>query len=558
MKYAIVALTLLTFVAGAGAQHSDAELQFIALRDAYLAKHKPLFLKATAAKWETLRYSNDEATARQQEAEKTLLQLVQDRRQFARLKALKEGGEVRDPVLRREMDVLYGRFLPAQVDPKLNARIIDLETEMSQLVNTHMSRVGNRELTTTKLRELLAETKDPAEAEAAWRGYMALGKKTAPRLRELVSLRNKIARELGYADFYHMKMALEETDVDELLKVFDELDDLTREPYAQVKAEIDAQRAAHFGIEVSELRPWHYADVFFQKTPPEQEIDFDALYAGADLEAIVRKYYANLGLSVDDVLAKSDLYDRPGKNPHGYCMNMNREGDMRVILNLKPTVHWANTALHELGHCVNDIYIRKDVPWVLKGPPHALTTEGVAMMFGAMSKHEEFLTKLVGVDPAEAKRVSAAARESLRRERLIFARWTQVMVRFEHAMYGNPDQDLGKLWWELTQRYQMIDPPGTTDRPDHAVKFHILTAPAYYHSYMLGEMFASQVRHAVAQNVLGLSDPNTTCFYDHPEIGAYLREKVFGPGDLYTWSEYVRRATGEPLTAKYLAADLKK
>jgi peptidyl-dipeptidase A len=102
----------------------------------------------------------------------------------------------------------------------------------------------------------------------------------------------------------------------------------------------------------------------------------------------------------------------------------------------------------------------------------------------------------------------------------------------------------------------LLNPPETTARPDYAAKTHILTSPVYYHSYVLGDLFAAQVRHYIAREILGLADVNATCFYGHPEVGAYLREKVCGPGNLHPWNEYTRRATGEPLTARYYAADL--
>jgi peptidyl-dipeptidase A len=165
---------------------------------------------------------------------------------------------------------------------------------------------------------------------------------------------------------------------------------------------------------------------------------------------------------------------------------------------------------------------------------------------------------VVVVDPGEAARASAAAREMYRRERLIFTRWALVMVHFERGMYSDPDQNLGKLWWDLKQRYQLLNPPENTDRPDYAAKMHILTAPVYYHSYVLGDLFAAQLRHYIAREILGLSDPLETCFYDHPEVGTYFREKISGPGNLYAWNDYVRRAMGEPLTAKYFALDLRK
>jgi peptidyl-dipeptidase A len=175
------------------------------------------------------------------------------------------------------------------------------------------------------------------------------------------------------------------------------------------------------------------------------------------------------------------------------------------------------------------------------------------MLFGALCKNEEWLTKVLGVDAAEAARIGRAARESLRTEQLMFSRWTQVMLRFEQGMYGNPDQDLGRLWTELRQRYQLLNPVDATSRPDYAAKIHILTHPVYYHSYMMGELFASQVRDYVARQVLGLKEAALTSFAGRPEAGTYLREKVFGPGNLYAWNELTKLATGQPLTAKYFA-----
>ena len=558
MRNAWIVLVLLSAASTAPAAQPDADAEFVALRNAYLDEHKPLFLRATAAHWEAMTTGSEAALERQKATDKALRALLGDREVFARLKALKESDRVRDAVLRRELDVLYRRFLPAQVDPELQARIVDLEADLQQIFNTHSSQVGDRTVLANEIRQILRTTSDSAAAEAAWRGYMEVGRKAADKLAELVRLRNEVARELGYPNYYSMRLALEETDETELFQVFDELDELTREPFARLKKEVDAARAAHFGIPVAELRPWHFGDVFFQQAPPGGEVNLDELYKDADLIELSRRYYASLGTPVDRVLANSDLYERPGKNPHGYTIAMDRQQDMRILVNLEPNVHWADTLLHELGHCINDRYIRPDVPYLLRGPSHALTTEGVAMMFGAMAKNEEFLTELVKVDRAEAARVSHAARETLRRERLIFCRWTQVMVRFEQGMYSDPDQNLGRFWWDLCQRYQLINPPESVDRPDYAAKSHILTAPVYYHSYMLGELFAAQVRHTIAREVLGGVDPRRTCFYGRPEVGAFLREKVFGPGDLHSWNEYTRRATGEPLTAKYYALDLKE
>lgn len=557
MRSLFVVPVVLLACCNVGHAQSGDDAEFIALRDAFVAKLEPRELEAAAAAWEVMTTGTQDAQARHKAADHALVELKNDRALFAQLKTLKERDQVRDPVLRRELDVLYRRLLRVQGDPELRARIVELETDVQQIFNSHRCRVGDRTLTDNEVREILATTTDSATAEAAYESYMELGRKADAKLRELVRLRNEAARKLGYPNYFSMSLALEETDEADLFRVLDELDELTRAPFTRLKGEIDASRAAHFGIPVAELKPWHFGEAHFQVVPLSKEVNLDPFYENADLPELCRRYYASLGLSIDDVLANSDLYERPGKRPSGYTIAMDRRHNkMRVLTNVKPNTRWADTLLHELGHCMNDQYIAPDVPYLLRGPAHALTTEGVAMMFGAMSKNGDWLTRVVAVDPDDAARASKAAREMYRRERLIFCRWALVMVHFERGMYSNPDQNLGKLWWDLKKRFQLLDPAETTDRPDYAAKMHILTAPVYYHSYVLGDLFAAQLRHYMAREILGLSDPLQTCFYGHPEVGAYLREKVFGPGNLHAWNEYVRRAMGEPLTAKYFALDL--
>ena len=173
------------------------------------------------------------------------------------------------------------------------------------------------------------------------------------------------------------------------------------------------------------------------------------------------------------------------------------------------------------------------------------------MMIGALCKNEEWLAKVRRIDPAKSPEIIEAARKKLRAEKLIFSRWGQVIVRFEKGMYENPEQDLGKLWWDLKAKYQMLPPPENVSRPDYAAKIHVVAAPVYYHSYVMGDLFACQVHNTIARKVCGVSEPIKTCYYGRKEAGAFLREKIFGPGNLYHWNELTRRATGEPLTAKY-------
>jgi peptidyl-dipeptidase A len=530
---------------------SATEMEFAALADAYLAKYKPLLLKSEQAWWEANITGSDEAFKRRQDAQNAMIELHSDHEVFAKLKAFKEQGKIADPLLRRYLEVMYRAYLPGQADKELQKKIVELENKLEQVFNTYRSDVGGKSLTENDVRQTLSETKDSAVAEKAWKGYMAVGEKTAPMLHDLVVMRNKLAKQLGFPSFFSMQVSLQEIEEKELWRIYDDRDEQTREPFAVLKKEIDGAMAARFGVSEADLRPWHFCDLFFQDPPALAENKLAAVYKDKDLQVLAKNYYASLGMPVEDILSRSDLFEKPGKCQHAFAADLDRAGDTRVLANLKPNLYWMDTLLHELGHSTYDKYIGQDIPFLLRTPSHGLTTEGVALMMGAMAKNEEWLVRTAGLSPQQAADVCRSANGGLRAEKLIFVRWAQVVERFEREMYENPDQDLGKLWWDLKKRYQLLNPPDGARRPDYAAKIHIVTVPVYYHNYVLGDLFAAQVQHYIGANIVHAEDPAAASFYGHKEVGEYLRQKIFAPGNLVAWNELTRQATGEALSAKY-------
>ncbi|GJM26345.1 MAG: hypothetical protein DHS20C16_27600 [Phycisphaerae bacterium] len=529
--------------------HAD----FVSLRDAYLTRLKPLFLTSSNAWWEASISGKDEDFAKKKKADTDLLNLHSDRDFFKRIDALRKSGSVHDPKSARQLDVMYFQFLPAQADQSLQTKILDIENKVEQIFNTHRSEVRGKKITENDVRAILKDSKDSDEAMQAWMGYTSVGKKIAPDLKAVVGYRNKIAKELGFDNFYDMKLATQEIDKNAFVDLFDELDTLTRKPFAKLKSDIDERMAKRFNITKDQLRPWHFGDLFFQEAPGMESVNLDDLFTDVDMIALTKQYYASLGMPCEDIIERSDLYEREGKSPHAFCTHIDREGDIRVLCNLKPNMYWADTLMHEVGHAVYDKYIDRELPFLLREPSHSITTEGAAMMFGALVKNEDWLVNVRGLSAEEAKQAVEAAQASLRIEKLIFSRWTQVMVRFEMAMYANPDQDLSKLWWDLKKKYQLMNPPDDLTLPGYAAKIHVLSVPVYYHSYMMGDLFAAQVHAYAAQKVLGIKNPDKTCFYNQPKAGEYFRTRVFGPGNIMSWNELTKFATGEYLSAKYFA-----
>jgi peptidyl-dipeptidase A len=175
------------------------------------------------------------------------------------------------------------------------------------------------------------------------------------------------------------------------------------------------------------------------------------------------------------------------------------------------------------------------------------------MQFERFSKSRPWLEKM-GVKADNGGAFEEAARKVQRNQLLIFSRWCQVMLRFEKAMYENPAQDLGALWWGLVEEYQQVKRPKDRAAPDYASKIHICSAPVYYHNYMMGQLFASQVHHSLAAEVFS-ADPKTVIYVGDKRVGDFMKTKVFEPGRSLSWKGLTKHATGSELGPTAFARD---
>jgi peptidyl-dipeptidase A len=525
---------------------------------AYTAKIRPLEVKANWAWWVANTTGKDEDFKKKEETQNRIDEALSDKAAFREVKEFKEAGGIDDPITRRAVDVIYLAYLEKQVDPALLKRITAKSNAVEKAFNVFRARVGGKMMTDNQVRTVLKSSTSSPRRRAVWEASKAVGKVVEADLRELVGLRNQAAVKLGFKNFHALQLYLNEQDGDEMIKLFDRLDDLTREPFRVAKADIDRRLAKSLGIKTHDLMPWHYHDPFFQDTPSVFATSLDQPFRQADLLKLVSRFYRGIGLPVDDVIARSDLYERPGKSPHAFCTDINREGNnVRVLANIHPNEAWMATLLHEFGHSV---YSSKNIPhrlpYLLRMEAHILTTEGVAMMFEKFSKSRAWLEKM-GVKVENSRAFDETAAKMLRYQLLIFSRWCQVMLRFEKGMYEDPDQDLNKLWWDLVEKYQLVHRPPHRNAPDYASKIHIVSTPVYYHNYMMGQLFASQVHHTIARKVMKGADPATVVYVGNKEVGAFMKKRVFDPGKTLTWNALTKYATGSELSPEAFAEDFR-
>lgn len=459
--------------------------------------------------------------------------LFHDRDAFEKLLAWEKDTSISDPLVKRTINVLLRSFKPNLVPQELLEKISHDESNLALLYSNFRPVIDGKPLSENEILEILKKETNIEVRKKVWEASKEIGKTLAPHILSLVKLRNTSAKTLGYQDYFSMQLELQEVHEEGLFKLLDDLAKSSDSAYARLIESIHKQSAKRFGVPLEMVGPWAWSDPFCQEDPLDTK-ELDSLIQNVDLIATAKQLYQNMKLPVETILERSDNFERPGKNQHAFCINIDREGDVRTLNNIKPTIRWLETLFHELGHGVYELSYSSDLPWILKEPPHMITTEAMALYAGRQAYRTNTLKALhIGInDPSLREK----AEMSLKRRQLIFSRWVLVMTYFERELYRNPDQDLNRLWWSLVERFQKIKCSGSVSGCDWAAKYHIGLAPVYYYSYLLGELFASSIEKTMDA---------LSC----DERGKFLKEKLFAPGDSLSWDVLIKQFTGKPLDA---------
>ena len=514
-----------------------------ALTQALTARLAPLDRELGLAWWESSTHASPDADARRAAAD---LAATRGPRRSGRVRR-GAGSPRAGNSTNRALVVLHDAMLPQQIPSRPHART----RRPRDCGRRPLHRLPRRpatapESTTTRCSRSCGRATTPHERRAAWEAGKQIGAEVGDDVRQLARLRNDAAHALGFRDHFALALATSELDEPRLFATLREVDELTAAPFRRVEGQ--GRRSARDAIRrrpqrsrtLAPRRPVLPGPASIRRRRSRSVLR-ERRPRGTDHAARIKASASTPTRS----LPRSDLYARDGKNQHAFCIHIDREGDVRVLCNVEPNERWADTMLHEFGHAVYDRDLDPALPWLLREPAHALTTEGIAMMFGRLVRDPVWLRDVAGIDAADvdalAPHLAAAQRASL----LVFARWVLVVTHFEQQLYANPDADLDTIWWDLVERFQFVRRPEGRHAPDWAAKIHLAVVPVYYQNYLYGEMFASQLMERLTNGAGSLVDRVT--------VGTQLHDTVFRPAAGRRWDALIEDATGAPLGAAAFA-----
>lgn len=452
-------------------------------------------------------------------------------------------------------------------NPTLVAARIEAETQQASTMNGFQFRLGDKDVITNDLDEKLTRSTDLAERRQVWEASKAIGPKLKPGLVKLQGLRNQVARELGYPDYFTLQAANHDLTTEQVVAMQEGFLRTLRPLYEQLYTWTRYELAKKYGKPVPDRIPADWLpNRWGQSWEALVEVPgLDAALANKSPEWVVQtgeKFFTSLGRQPlpASFWEGSDLYPVKApstrkKNAHASCWDMNLEGEIRSLMSVANDEYWFTTVHHELGHAYYDLaYRRPEVPYLLRTGASPAFHEGFAGITEVASRQTPYLRSLGLIDAkagGKDAQMRALLHDALATVPFMFFS-CGTMTHWESDLYAHelPADQWNARWWKYVHDFQGIEPPAPRGEEfcDAATKTHINDYPAYYFSYAFATVFEYQVYCHIAKDVLH-QDPRQCNFAGHPEVGAFL-EGMQKWGATRDWRTILRESTGEDLSTR--------
>lgn len=475
-------------------------------------------------------------------------------------------GSLNDLTVRQLDRLLLIASESPMTNPRLTAARIEAETAQASALNSFEFKHGGKPITVNAIDNLLKSSTDLAERQAVWEASKESGKALKPGLVKLRDLRNGVAQEMGYPDYFSLQVARYGVTTDEMIKLNADFMRVLRPLYLQLHTWTKHKLAEKYRQPVPKLIPAHWINNRWSQewAGLSEGADLDPFFKGRTSEWIVKTaetFYTGLGFPAmpASFWPKSDLYPVPAgekrkKNTHASAWHLDLDSDIRSLMSVEPNAQWFTTSHHELGHVYYFMgYTRPEVPPLLRDGANPGFHEGFGELTALASSQAPYL-KSVGVLPADFKvDETAFLLDTALDGGIPFIFWSAgVMVHWESDIYAKnlPASEWNARWWGYVRDFQGVEPPAPRGEEfcDPATKTHISDAPAYYHNYAFAQVFKYQLHDHIARKIL--QQPPQACNYaGNAAVGAFLKS-IMEKGATADWRTVLKDATGEEFSTR--------
>lgn len=474
-----------------------------------------------------------------------------------------------NPLQAKQMEVILFNAAnnPAIVDSLVKERIKATTAQTEKLFGFQFT-LNGKKVSTNDLDEILRTEKDLNKRLTAWNASKEVGKGLKNGLVHLRSLRNETVKALDYKDFFAYQVSEYGMNVDEMMKLNEDLIKDIWPLYRELHTYMRYELAKKFNqTEIPDYIPAHWL-------PNRWGQDWSGMIEveGINLDSILNTkgaawitkqaeaFYVSLGFpNLPTVFwEKSSLFPYPAdsavkKNNHASAWHMDLQNDVRSLMSVEPNSDWWETANHELGHIYYYItYTNKDVPPLLRGGANRAYHEAMGSLMGLAAMQKAFLQN-AGLISADVKSNDTLKLLKEAMNTVVFIPFSSgTMTGFEKALYSDnlSESQFNAKWWELAKKYQGIVPPNDRGEEycDAATKTHINDDAAQYYDYALSYVLLYQMHQHICNKIIK-EDPHNCNYFGKKNIGEFIKSIMYS-GSSKDWRQTLKESTGDELNAK--------
>ena len=370
--------------------------------------------------------------------------------------------------------------------------------------------VDGEELSFSEVGSRLSVEKDIEKRDSLYLSLLETFNTFEPEMRSLILKRNKIAKKMGYKNFYEYQLKVFGTSEEEVSKIIKEYCQKT-----DIKSAIQKRKeivAKHYNTDIDKLTFAQITTSLSKLT----KID-DYIQTTEKIYSITKDVYKRMGFDIDNLEQEEkivyDLRPRNNKISRGICRNLIKGDMVGIEAQLNSGERDFTILMHEMGHGLHMLGSSNFLPKRLK-QPKAHMTEAIALMFEALKYRESIF------DDIAPKKVLDEFKEYAQLDEINDVVNLIVKAEFESEIYKNPNQDFGKLYGKIYQKY-------TQDNQKENAWFvlHLLVSPGYIQNYIRGFVLERRIYDA-AREKLG------TELSQNPKTADFLTKRIFKFGKL--------------------------
>jgi len=420
--------------------------------------------------------------------------------------------------------------------------------------------------TIDEVTKIMAESRNEKELRAAWEGWHTIAPPMRDDYTRFVTLSNKGAKELGFADTGAMWRAKYDMPPDDFTKELDRLWNQVRPLYLKLHAYVRLKLREKYGDVVPANGPipahllgnvWaqDWSNIYPMVAPPRADPGYSLtdILKKRNLPALemVRageRFYSSLGFEpLPKTFWERSLFTRPRDRDvvcHASAWDIDLEADVRIKMCIEQTAEDFTTIHHELGH---NYYQRayKDQPVLFRDSANDGFHEAIGDTI-ALSVTPEYLVKigLLASAPDASRDLGLLMNKAL--EKISFLPFGLLIDQWRWKVFSGEVKpaDYNKAWWDLRLKYQGVAPPSARGEEyfDPGAKYHVPDNTPYTR-YFLADILQFQFHRALSQTA-GCALPLNRCsIYESKTAGQRLNA-MLSLGQSKPWPEALAALTG--------------